>query len=307
MAFNVQGPKRVRIISPVLRVGQLDKSCEGFDTTDLLQGPLQGGQNFQTNPSKKPMTDTILEPRPARRLDFSRLFTMLIRPRRAFDEMAAESRATWLTPMLVLTLTAILVVVVSGYLKSRAAMMGEVQLPPDWQYWPPEMQNNYMQAQQATQGTTFVYILPLVGALTVLWLGWVVVSGLLHLGSTLLGGRGSLQGALNIVAWASLPFVIRDVLRVIYMLAVKHPINSPGLSGFAASTGFLSQILSRLDIFVIWYILLLIIGFAVADGLSRGKAVLGVVVVILLVLLAQAGLAGLMSGIGGQAIQRPFF
>ena len=102
------------------------------------------------------MTDTILEPRPARRLDFSRLFTMLIHPRRAFDEMVAESRATWLTPMLVLTLTAILVVVVSGYLKSRAAMMGEVQLPPDWQYWPPEMQNNFMQAQQATQGTTFV-------------------------------------------------------------------------------------------------------------------------------------------------------
>ena len=44
--------------------------------------------------------------------------------------------------MLVLTVTAVLVVVVTGYLKSRAAMMGEVQLPPQWQYWSPEMQNN---------------------------------------------------------------------------------------------------------------------------------------------------------------------
>src|SRR5215216_2136131 len=206
------------------------------------------------------MTDTILETKSVRRLDFSRLFSTLTHPRRAFEEMAADPRATWLTPMLVLTATAILVVVAAGYLKSRAAMMGEVQLPPDWQYWSPEMQNNYMQAQQATQGATFVYILPLVGALTSLWLGWVIVAGLLHLGSTLLGGRGTMQGALNIVAWASLPFVIRDLLRVFYMLSVSHPINSPGLSGFAASAGFFSQILSRLDIFMIWYIILLMIG-----------------------------------------------
>ena len=253
------------------------------------------------------MTDTILETRPARRFDFSRLFTTLTHPSRAFSEMVSESRATWLTPMLVLTVTAMLVVVVSGYLKSRAAMMGEVQLPPDWQYWSPDMQNNYMQAQQATQGATFVYILPLVGALTALWVGWMLVAGLLHLGSTLLGGRGSMQGALNIVAWASLPFVIRDLLRVIYMLSVSHPINSPGLSGFATTSGFLTQILSRLDIFMSWYIILLIIGFSIADGLTRGKAFFGVLVVMLLVLLAQAGLGSLTSSIGGQAVQRPFF
>jgi len=253
------------------------------------------------------MTDTIIETKPARRLDLTRLFSTLTHPSRSFGEMVAESRSTWWTPMLVLTVTTILVVVVSGYFKSRLAMMGEQQLPPDWQYWPPEMQNNYMQAQQATQGATFVYILPAVGALTALWLGWVVVAGLLHLGSTLLGGRGSVQGALNIVAWASLPFVIRDLLRVIYILSVKHPLNSPGLSGFTANSEFLSQLLSRLDIFMVWYIILLVIGFAIADGLTRGKAFVGVVVVMLLVLLAQAGLGSLTSNIGGQAVQRPFF
>ncbi len=94
--------------------------------------------------------------------------------------------------MLVLTVTALLLVLVAGYLKTRAAMMGEVTMPPDWQWWTPEMQNNYMQAQQATQGKTFMYIIPLVGAWTGLWLGWVLVAGLLHLGSTLLGGRGTM-------------------------------------------------------------------------------------------------------------------
>lgn len=253
------------------------------------------------------MTDITLEKQPIRRFDFSRLLSIVTRPRRAFGEMAVEARATWLTPMLVLSVTAILVVIVAGYLKTQAAMMGEVELPPDWQYWSPDMQENYMQAQQATQGATFIYIIPLVGALTALWVGWIVIAGLLHLGSTLLGGRGSMQGALNIVAWASLPFAIRDVLRVVFMLSAGHAINSPGLSGFAASTGLWSQLLSRLDVFMIWYIVLLVIGFALTEGLPRGKAVMGVVIVMMIVLFTQAGLSSLMSGMGGQAVQRPFF
>ena len=253
------------------------------------------------------MTDITLDPRPARRLDFSRLRDILLRPRRVFQEMTSESRATWLTPMLVLTVAAILVVVVAGYLKTRAAMMGEVQLPRDWQYWTPEMQENYMQAQQATQGPVFLYIMPMVGSLTGLWLGWLLLAALLHFGSTLLGGRGSMQSALNIVAWASLPFALRDILRVVFMLIAGHAITSPGLSGFITTPGFLAQLLTRIDVFFLWQIVLLAIGFGVTDGLSRGKAVAGVLVVVLLVLLAQAGLATLTSGFGGMAVQRPFF
>jgi hypothetical protein len=209
--------------------------------------------------------------------------------------------------MLLLTLTAILVVIVAGYLKARAAMMGELPLPPDWQFWTPEMQNNYMQAQQATQGPVFMYIMPIVGSLAGLWLGWLLLAALLHFGSTLLGGRGSMQSALNIVAWASLPFAIRDILRIVFMLATGHSIASPGLSGFASASGFVSQLLTRLDIFLIWHVVLLVIGFALTDGLPRAKAVTGVVLVMLLVLLARAGLGALMSRFGGLAVQRPFF
>jgi len=253
------------------------------------------------------MTDITLDQRPARRFDLPRAQAMLFRPRRAFQEMASESRATWWTPMLLLSLTAILVVIVAGFLMSRAAMVGEVQLPPDWEFWTPEMQNNFMQAQQATQGPVFLYIMPMIGSLTGLWLGWLFLAALLHFGSTLLGGRGTMQSALNIVAWASLPFAVRDILRIVFMLAAGHAIVSPGLSGFTSTPGFFSQILERLDIFLIWQVVLLVIGFALTDGLPRGKAVMGVLVVIVLVLLAQAGLGALTSSFGGLAVQRPFF
>ncbi|HSB03252.1 MAG TPA: YIP1 family protein [Anaerolineales bacterium] len=253
------------------------------------------------------MTDTTLSQQPARRFDFARLQAMLFRPRQVFEQMASESRATWLTPMLILTIMATLVVIVAGYLKTRAAMTGEIQLPQDWQYWSPDMQKNYMQAQQATQGPVFMYIMPLIKSLAGLWLGWLLLAALLHFGSTLLGGRGSMQGALNIVAWASLPFAVRDILRIVFMLSAGHAITSPGLSGFVATAGFVAQLLTHLDIFLIWNVALLIIGFAIADSLPRTKAVTGVLVVMVLVLLAQAGLGALGAGLGGTAIQRPFF
>lgn len=254
-----------------------------------------------------PMSDITLNQQPARRIDFSRLRDILFRPRHGFQEISTESRSSWLAPMLVLTGMAVLGVIVAGYLNAHAAMMGQVQLPPDWQYWTPEMQNNYMQAQQATQGPVFMYVIPLVGSLAGLWLGWLLLAALLHFGSTLVGGRGSMQSALNVVAWASLPFAVRDLLRIVFMLAARHAIVSPGLSGFSSGSAFASQLLTRADIFLIWNVILLIIGFAIADGLSRGKAVTGVLVVILLVLLAQAGLGALGSGFGGLAVQRPFF
>jgi hypothetical protein len=169
------------------------------------------------------------------------------------------------------------------------------------------MQNNYMQAQQATQGPVFMYIMPLVKSLAGLWLGWLLLGALLHFGSTLLGGRGSMQGALNIVAWASLPFAVRDILRVVFMLSAGHTIASPSLSGFVSTPGFMSQLLINLDIFLIWNVILLIIGFGIADSLPRNKAVTGVLVIMVLVLLAQAGLGALTANLGGTAVQRPFF
>ena len=116
-----------------------------------------------------------------------------------------------------------------------------------------------------------------------------------------------MQGALNIVAWASLPFALRDLLRIVFMLSAGHAIISPGLSGFALTPGFVAQLLTRLDIFLIWNIILLVIGFGIADSLPRTKAVTGVLVVMVLVLLALAGLGALSSGLGGAGVQRPFF
>ncbi|MCC6298966.1 MAG: YIP1 family protein [Anaerolineales bacterium] len=243
------------------------------------------------------MNETMTQNPAARQFDLPRLFSVLIRPSEAFSPMSSDQRGTWLTPMLALTITSILLVLVSGYIKTQAALGGAVELPPDWEFWTPEMQQSFLDAQQTSQGPVFNYVLPLVGALIVLWLGWVVFSGVMRLISTLLGGRGSMQSALNVVGWASAPFVIRDILRAAFMLATSREIVSPGLSGFVQG-GFMSHLLAGADLFFIWNILLLGIGFSVVDGLPKGKAFIGVLIVVVLLALIQASLGAAIANLG---------
>lgn len=222
---------------------------------------------------------------------------MLIRPAQSFLPMSADKHSTWLTPMLLLSLTTILVVIVTGYLKTQAALNGVVELPPDWEFWTTEMQENYLQAQQATQSPAINYVIPMIGALFSLWLGWLIFSGIMRLVSTLLGGRGSMQSALNVVGWAGIPFAVRDVLRVLFMLSAGRAIASPGLSGFVEA-GFALQFLSHTDLFMFWNIALLGIGFSVVDGLPRGKALIGAAVVVFILLAIRSAIGAAVAGFG---------
>lgn len=241
------------------------------------------------------------------RFQFFDILEVAFRPRRAFAAMTGDSRISWRTPMLMLSLSAALVVGIGGFLKARAAAMGEMPLPPDWQWWTPDMQNNYMQAQQSMQGPVFTYVIPLTGTLMALWLGWLLLGAALHFGATIFGGRGSMQSALNITAWASLPFLARDALRILYMLIAGHPIQSAGLSGFASSSTFIAQLLSHLDLFFIWSVILLIVGFNIADNMPIKKSAANALIVSLTLLLVRAGVGALLSNLSGLAIQRPFF
>lgn len=243
------------------------------------------------------MTEINVEKQAARKIDLPRMIAILLRPSEAFSPMASDRHSSWLTPMLVLSISSILVAIVLGYLKTQSALNNVVELPSDWEFWSPEMQESFLQAQQTSQGPVINYVLPAIGALFSLWLGWVVFAGIMRLVSTLLGGRGTLQSALNVVGWANTPFILRDLLRILFMLFAGRQIVSPGLSGFA-QPGFLYQALSRIDLFLVWNIALLAIGFSVADGLPKGKALIGILVVVLILIAIQSGLGAAIASFG---------
>ncbi len=247
-----------------------------------------------------------------KRFLFNWIPSVFFYPRRAFQKIASAQKATWITPLLVLSCLVLINVLVAGRLKNQAAMSGEISYPPDFQYYTPEQQAQYMQAIQSTQGPVFAYILPAIGALLGVWVGWLILGGILHLVTTLIGGRGSTALSMNIVAWGSLPLALRALIQVVYMLVAHKLISNPGLSGFSpvGDSGwvlFIGQFLRLIDIYVIWQILLLVLGVHSSTGLSRAKSVLGVILAVVIILLLQSGLAYAGGLLGNLSITRPFF
>ncbi len=258
------------------------------------------------------MSEAVLSPleETPRRFPLPWLLEVIFYPRVTMKKVAAQARSAWLAPILLLSLTAVILVLVTGPVKLAELQSKGPELPADYQYWSPEQQAQFMQTSQQTQGPVFIYVFPALLAVGQVWIGWLLVGGALHLVLTLSGGRSSSTTSLNLVAWAAVPFAIRDIIRIIAIQSSHALIANPGLSGFApAGAGiniFLSKLLALIDVFVVWHIVLLAIGARSANDLSRRKAWGSVVIVILLALALQALLAYGFSLLGGLNIARPF-
>ena len=250
-------------------------------------------------------------PRTRRALRFGLVPRLLLRPRRTYGEIVALDQPSWLTPLLLLSIAALLPVLALGHVRSAAGALGPESLPPDFQYYTPDQQAQFMQALDSTRSPTFLYLLPGVGALAVVWLGWLITGAVAHLAATLLGGRSTSLSVLNVAAWSGLPLALRAIVRAAFILAAHRAIAGPGLSGFIAtdSTGltlFARQVLGTIDLYLIWHIILLGLGLAALGGLTRGKVVAAVAVTEVVALLVQAIPAAILASLAGLTIVRPF-
>jgi len=96
------------------------------------------------------------------------------------------------------------------------------------------------------------------------------------------------------------------------MLSTRQLISAPGLSGFTPAgdttlVHLVGAILTLVDAYLIWQIVLILIGLKDLSGLSTTKAITStlIAVVISLVLVALPGFA--MAQLGGLSVTQPFF
>lgn len=247
--------------------------------------------------------EVVEEPRP-RRLRWDWLLPVFFRPGRTMHTVSQQEKGVWLAPLLVLSLLALIVSLAGGPARAAAAQPSG-ELPPDFQYWPPEQQEQYLQSQQNRASPMVIYGLPALGTLAGIWIGWFLLGSILHLALTMVGSRGSNTAALNLAAWASMPFAIRFIVQAVYMLTTRQVIQAPGLSGFIAAeaqgfAAFLRPLLAHVDLYTLWMIILLLIGAAPLTGLGKGKTWAAVILSVLLLLALQAlpgYIAGRLSGL----------
>jgi hypothetical protein len=227
------------------------------------------------------------------RWQFGLIPALIFQPRATLQQIAAATDGMWQTPIWTLVGTALLQTLVAGSLKATAAANGQIELPPGFEYYTPEQQAQFMQAMNATSGPVFTYVLPAAMAFLWVFMSWMIIGGFLHLVLTLMGGRNSANQLLNITAWASLPYALRDLVRVLGMSQTGQLLAAPGLMGLVpageeTTTIFLAAVLALVDIYAIWHVILLIIGSKASSNLGLFKTILGVLATILILVLVRA-------------------
>jgi hypothetical protein len=237
---------------------------------------------------------------------------ILVRPGKTMRAVIAQEKGAWHIPMLLLTVLTLVMVFVAAPLRLQAAQAAPTEPPPGFEYMSPEQQQQYMDAQASNYGTTQTYVFPAVAGVAGLWLGWLVLGGLLHLILTMLGSRSTSATAFNIVAWGALPLAIRMLVQIVYMLSAHRLIAAQGLAGFLPADaqgvlGFARILLSMVDIYLIWQLLLLWLGASLSGGMTRARSFGGVLVAMLLYMVLAAVPLFAIAQISGLNTERPFF
>lgn len=249
---------------------------------------------------------------PTGRWRFDWLPTLLFRPRTALAAISAVETPVWQVPLTLLLLGALVRTLVDGSVRQALAQMQGPVLPQGFEYYTAEQQAQFMQALQATSGPVFVYLLPAVLSLLGVLLGWLLLSGVLYLLLTLAGDRRTSGQTRNLVAWALVPFVIRDIVRIGALWTSGQPLTYLGLSGFAPPPDgngaiFLGALLTAVNLYLLWHAGLLIAGVHAGGALSRRKGWLVVCATLLSLYLLRAVPAVIAAQFSDLTVIRPFF
>ena len=254
--------------------------------------------------TETPATPAPVSPAAPQMSAFGRIIGVLANPKEAFADIARAPR--WLVPCLVLTLTGL---GISVALVQRAdwAEVTRQQIEKNKfaarqfeQLNPEQRQQAYQRA--ATQAKVMRYVRGAIGSLLLI----VIFGGIYLLAFNLAGGAGiKYKTALAVVAHGYLPLGIQELIGIPVQF-LKDPASidpenflASNVAAFLPSDAPLWQIAlgASVDLFGIWAMILLAIGFAATNPkkLSFGKS-LGIVLGVVMVLtLFFTGLAGLFS------------
>lgn len=232
-----------------------------------------------------------LEEEKPRKLHFDWILPIFLKPRQTLKTIAEQNHSVWITPLLVLMITALVIVLVSAPVIAQASQV--VTMPENFEYYSPDQQDQFQQAVSMGSNPVVTMIFPLLGRFAAIWISWFLLGSILHLSLTLNGSRSGNRSALNIVAWASMPFFIRDIVQIVAILVTKQLITQPGLSGFAPEgaaglVAFLSGFLAFIDLYLIWQIILLVAGVREISALKQNKAWLATLIAVLVFLSLKA-------------------
>jgi hypothetical protein len=223
---------------------------------------------------------------------FERIVGVFTQPVATFQSIARKP--DWLVPMLLIMAFAL----VSAFLTSE--QIDFEQTIRD------QMQGREMSEQQREQavemGTKMAKFGPYMG-LIFLPLMILIAAAVMMLGHKLMGGAGSFAQYFSATTYAWFPQMLLSlIVTIVLMFSEPMSINemlvsaysNPGFLIDASSNPVLFAFVTKLDVFTIWSVVLMIIGYSIVSGFSRAKS--AAVVIALWVVYILFSLVGPLMG-----------
>ena len=208
------------------------------------------------------------------------LFGIIDQPVTTFKAVLAHRRWTrWGIPLLVLIVAfGAASIAQIPYVLDLARTQAEQQLAT----MPPDQAEAARATMEFTLSLPFMLVTTLGFGLLFMVFGLLTQSAFLYFGSFIFGGDDITFGAMFTVnTWARIPMAIGALVQAAFVTMSHGVIRYPGLAFFVASGDPLVDagnplvpLLSSIDLFWLWSLLLAMLGVSVAARLSRGQALI---------------------------------
>lgn len=240
------------------------------------------------------------EQAPAPVSSVGRVFNVFFEPKATFESIA--QRPTWVVPMLaVIVVSVVVVFFIGSRVGWRQVLDRQIASSPRAQQRmeqvPPAQREDILN-KQAKFAPIFGYVGVVVGTVV----AEVVVAALLLAAFNIISGtKIQFSASLGVVAHSWMPYVITGLLAVL-VLFIKDPTtidtqnivaSNPGALLPDGSAKWLVSLLTSLDLFTLWVLILQGVGYRATNPkkISFGKAFGTVLVLWLFFVLVKAGLA----------------
>lgn len=204
------------------------------------------------------------------------LVDLVDRPAAALGEVAARPRWRWLLPAMLAIAAIVALAIVSSPLAAEQAQQAMQQQLAQLSAEQAEMAGQWIDRFQQPA----VLLATTIGTgLLALVLSWLIAAVILYFATLIAGGDVTFGALFATLPWIWLPFALRDGLQAVYVLVKGALIANQGLS-YLVSTGnavddagnLWYNVLSRIDLFTIWHLVLVGVVLCLLPRFSRGKA-----------------------------------
>jgi hypothetical protein len=218
---------------------------------------------------------------------FERIIGVFVSPEPTMQDIAA--RPSWLIPLIIL----MVIGAFSGFFLKEVILQSQLEA----------MEKRNMTAEQIEQARPMMekmmtYTAPLM-PLIVTPLMYLVIAGvLMFVGSVILGGEARFASLFSVTCWSGMISVLGSIINIPVMANRQVMESATSLSILLspdAKDTFLYNLLSQIDLFWIWWVVVLGFGFAAAYKYSTRKAMTTVFVLWAIFIAISVGIKSMFS------------